>query len=302
MANEITQVTRRNIWDAIQTIGICFHGRLEEPDFLGRLFDLTNLPSTDHRFTDASRDIYQHRVINPSDWDDSWVLFDPRINLLDCDDAVFLQFLCETIHPVVRNNSTEVAQLVQLYNEYLTADGYQIIEKTKISDRPVFAGVKRPATNASLKKKYQEIMKKLSAEYVTQQITTMEGAIDTSPHIAIGLAKELIETCCKSIFDERDKQYNKDWDLPRLIKETNKMLKLSPDDILNETKASRSIKQILGSLSSVVQGISELRNEYGSGHGKTGKFKGLSPRHAKLAVGAASTLAVFLLETHEIRM
>lgn len=59
--------------------------------------------------------------------------------------------------------------------------------------------------------------------------------------------------------------------------------------------------QILRSLTSVVQGISEVRNEYGIGHGKDSKFVGLQPRHAKLAVGAASTLAIYLLETHELR-
>ena len=31
--------------------------------------------------------------------------------------------------------------------------------------------------------------------------------------------------------------------------------------------------------------MAELRNSYGSGHGKDAKFKGLSPRHARLAVG-----------------
>jgi hypothetical protein len=129
----------------------------------------------------------------------------------------------------------------------------------------------------------------------------MESSIDNSPHISIGLAKELIETCCKSIFDERKEQYDKNWDLPKLMKETTKLLKLTPDDIPNEAKASSSIKQILGSLSSVVQGIGEVRNEYGSGHGKDGKFKGLQPRHAKLAVGAASTLAIYLLETHDLK-
>jgi len=209
--------------------------------------------------------------------------------------------LYETIHPIVRNNSTEITQLVQLYNENLAADGYKIIEKTRISDRPVFAGVKRTATDVTIKKKNQEIIRKLSAEYVTQQITMMEGAIETSSHVAIGLAKELIETCCKSIFEETAIPFDIEWALPRLVKETIKLLKLTPEGIPNETKAASSIKQILGSLSSVVQGISELRNEYGSGHGKTGSFKGLSSRHAKLAVGAASTLAIFLLETHEIR-
>ena len=45
-------------------------------------------------------------------------------------------------------------------------------------------------------------------------------------------------------------------------------------------------------------GLAELRGLYGTGHGKHGKTSGLSPRHAKLAVGAAATLATFLFQTH----
>jgi hypothetical protein len=52
-------------------------------------------------------------------------------------------------------------------------------------------------------------------------------------------------------------------------------------------------------LASVVQGIAELRGWYGTGHGKDGKARGLSPRHARarLAVGSAATLAFYLLDT-----
>ena len=57
-----------------------------------------------------------------------------------------------------------------------------------------------------------------------------------------------------------------------------------------EAKASKTIKSILGSLTTVVQGLSELRNQYGSGHGKKISFRGLTSRHAKLSVGAASNL------------
>ena len=300
MSNKITSITRRNIWDGILITGIDPFGRLEEPDFLGRIWDLSSLPSTDNRFRDAYRDIWQHRI-NNYDWDESWLLSDSRINLLNCDDSIFLQFLCETIHPVIRNDSTEISKLIQLYNNNLFADGFKIIEKTRISDKPIFAGVKRELTKEHLLKKNQVIKKRLSADYVIQQITLMESSIETSPHIAIGISKELIETCCKTIFEERNEVYEKNWDLPKLMKETTKLLKLTPNDIPNEVKAASSIKQILGSLSSVVQGIGEIRNEYGSGHGKDGNFVGLQPRHAKLAVGAASTLAIYLLETHELK-
>lgn len=58
------------------------------------------------------------------------------------------------------------------------------------------------------------------------------------------------------------------------------------------------IKRLLNALARITQGVAELRNQYGTGRRKAAGSKGLGPRHAKLAVGAASTLAIFLAETH----
>jgi hypothetical protein len=69
-----------------------------------------------------------------------------------------------------------------------------------------------------------------------------------------------------------------------------------------QAKASETIKRLLSYLASITQGVAELRsNHYGTWHGKAAGSKGLQPRHAKLAVSAASTLAVFLAETHNER-
>lgn len=301
MTNQITYITRRNIFDHIQAEGIWWSGRMTETDFLPRLFDLEQMESFDSRFKNAAGDIWQHRVNNPNDWDDNWIFGDSRFNLFHCNESVFLNFLCEMIHPLVRVDSSEVSKLLEIFNDNLCNDGFEIIEKSKISGKPLFTGRIKISGCQTITKKGQALKQILDAEYVTQQIDLMEVSIENTPHISIGIAKELIETCCKSILEERKQTYDKNWDLPRLLKETTKLLKLTPDDIPNKMKASSSIKQILGSLSSVVQGISEIRNEYGSGHGKNGKFKGLQPRHAKLAVGAASTLAIYLLETHKIK-
>ena len=301
MNNKITVITRRNIFDFIQAEGFWWSGRLSETDFLSRIFDLEQLPSFDGRFNNAAGDIWQHRVNNPNDWEDNWIVSDTRFNLLKCDDTVFLNFLCEMIHPLVRVDPSHVTRLLQIFNDNLKEDNYELIEKTRISGKPIFVGRLKLTGSEIIEKKGKDIKQLLNAEYVTQQITLMETSIENAPHVSIGIAKELIETCCKSIFEERQVAYDKGWDLPKLMKETTKLLKLTPEDIPNEIKAAGSIKQILGSLSSVVQGISEIRNDYGSGHGKDGKFKGLQPRHAKLAVGAASTLAIYLLETHELR-
>jgi hypothetical protein len=60
-----------------------------------------------------------------------------------------------------------------------------------------------------------------------------------------------------------------------------------------------TITILLNNLSSIGHQLAELRNLYGTGHGKLTDHIGLEKRHAKLAVGAAATLALFLFESHE---
>lgn len=110
-----------------------------------------------------------------------------------------------------------------------------------------------------------------------------------------------MESTIKTILVGEQEKKIKDLDLPQLVKATSKELALTPNDIPEEAKAASTIKKLLANLATITQGIAELRNQYGTGHGQEAKYKGLSSRHAKLAVGAASTLAVFLLETYEMR-
>jgi len=48
-ANQISQVTRRNIVDAIALGEFSWSGRLDEVEFLSRIFALRELPSRDYR-------------------------------------------------------------------------------------------------------------------------------------------------------------------------------------------------------------------------------------------------------------
>ena len=50
-------------------------------------------------------------------------------------------------------------------------------------------------------------------------------------------------------------------------------------------------RQLMSQLGSIAQNVAELRSLYGTGHGKEGKARGLQPRHARLVVGSAATLA-----------
>ena len=141
----------------------------------------------------------------------------------------------------------------------------------------------------------------LDASEIAIQIERIEAALETDPDLAIGTAKELVESCCKTILAERNVPPEKTDDLPQLIKKTMKELKLLPDDIPDRAKGVGTIRKTLSNLGAIVSGLAEIRNLYGTGHGKHGKHRGLSARHAKLAAGAASTLVVFLFETHQHR-
>jgi len=142
---------------------------------------------------------------------------------------------------------------------------------------------------------------KLDLPELQQQIQRIREAVDSDPALAIGTAKELVETTCKTILDAREVPYSADSDVQVLVRETRKVLGLLPADIPDAARGADAIRKLLSNLGTVAQGLAELRNLYGTGHGKDGKRRGLSPRHARLAVGAAATLATFLLETHEAR-
>ncbi len=145
----------------------------------------------------------------------------------------------------------------------------------------------------------KEHAKVLNANHLAEQIRRMEASVETDPSLAIGTAKELIETCCKTILAERGKPVSGTPDVSTLTKETLKELKLVPEGIHEAARGADVIKRLLSNLGTIGNGLAELRGLYGTGHGKHGSMTGLSTRHAKLAVGAAATLCVFLFETHQ---
>ncbi|MBF6216250.1 abortive infection family protein [Nocardia puris] len=295
----ITEVTRQAILDELRLGKIWWAGRLEEPTFLARLYPLDQMPSYDPRFEHADGDIWQHRI-NNYDWDDEWVFTDDRFELGRSDEKL-LAFLAMTAHPVARPDRDEALTLVGMYNRHLRMDGWELAEVAQISGRPVFAA----RSTLTVPSPVKQVTKHVAAgdiDYLVRQITRMETAIDSDPELAIGTAKELIETACKTVLEAIGVQIDKKWDVPQLLRETTKHLQLAPDSVDSTAAAADAIKRVLGSLGNLTAGVAELRNTYGTGHGKATGRGGLGPRHARLVVGAASTLAVFLFETYNDRI
>lgn len=295
--NRITDITRRQIADEMSLNNLWYHGNSTEPDFLARLFNLKGLPSKDYRYNNAYDDIYQH-MVNNTDWDSDWLYNDPRINLSYCDDDIYLRFLALTLHPRVRTNESEVHKLVEIYNKHLGNDGFEVIQTDEISGKPIFSVHQKIIGQAGLLAKKVEIKKYLNTEYVNGKIDIMNEAIRKDTDLAIGTAKELLETTCKSILKQKAVVVDSNWTLPQLLKATTNALDFTPKEAANPESAERSIKQILGGISSIVHGVSELRNSYGTGHGKDVDFKALEAKYAKLLVAVVSEIVILYLSTN----
>lgn len=297
---DVSLAIRQNIFDGLRLDSVNWNGRLDEVEFLQRLYDLQKLRSFDSRFKDAAGDIWQHRV-NNEDWDVDWVYSDSRFNLLHGPSDLFLRFLCELVHPVVRPDRNEVLALVQQFNDQLRQDGWHLVEEEKIAGRPRFVGKQFHGTSGRSVSRAKTVADALDAAWMQKEIERLEQSVERDPALAIGTAKELVESCCKSILTKRGIEVSKKADLPELTKLLAKELRLVPEGISEEAKGAETVRLILRNLGALTQYLAELRGLYGSGHGRDGKHRGLEPRHARLAVGAAVAFIDFVTETHHQR-
>jgi len=139
----------------------------------------------------------------------------------------------------------------------------------------------------------------LDANHLADQISRLEASVQTDPSLAIGTAKEIIETCCKTILEDTGKRIAAGVQMPRLVKETLDQLELVPKEIQEAPRGAEAVGRLLRGLSLTATSLAELRNLYGTGHGKHGRSRGLDTSHAKLAAHAATAFVEFLLEKHK---
>lgn len=298
---ELPPWVRQEIRDFFRIEKICWSGTLDEVEFLQRLYDLENLPSTDSRFKTASSDIWKHRVNNPDDWPDDWIFSDHRFGLVDGPPEVFLRFLCEVVHPLVRPDRNDCLYLVNAINDRIQLHGWKLVEDEPLAGRPRFVARQTKLSVGRSVTRARTVADALDAGWMQKEIERLERAVESDPALAIGTAKELVETCCKTILTKLDIKFGKGADINDLTKLLTKALMLVPEGIPNEAKGVENIRLILRNLSALPSYLTELRGLYGTGHGRDGKHRGLEPRHARLAVGAAVVFIDFVTETFRQR-
>ena len=300
-APHITEITRRKVFDSLRLSGFPWSGRLEEPEFLARIYDLENLPSTDSRHSTADGDIRQHRI-NNYDWEDDWVFSDPRFELQHGDDETVLRFLTEMLHPVVRTDEQQAADLLTTFNEALARDGYELYPAEWISGHPVYGWRARNSfhgTRPDLRLDQRELL--TDPAVLEEHLARIRDSLSTDPPAAISSCKNLLESLFRIILDRSSVDYARSDDIPQLYRKIAELLRLNAESVPDSKPASKTSQQILRTLVTTVQSLSELRNELGIGHGKSTRSVALA-RHARLALNSTVSIAEFILDTWHTRV
>lgn len=122
-------------------------------------------------------------------------------------------------------------------------------------------------------------------------------SVESDPGAAVTAACAILESVCKCYLEEQKLSLPNKQVLGTLWPEVANHLGLSPKNVADD-----DLKRILQGLYSIGDGVAALRTHKGSAHGHSeGKGYRLAPRHARLAVHAAHTMAVFVLETWDAR-
>lgn len=175
-------------------------------------------------------------------------------------------------------------------------DGYEIYPVEYKTGVVIYKWRELGDTSYIIGDQLRSIEEIFDSEYINAQLRVMSDSIVTAPYQAISKAKELVESCVKTILDEHNKTYCPSADVNRLVKDACECIGLSKSKAI--PSEDEIMNKIVGGLNIITQGLSELRNQYGDGHGKPADYEQLDPEYAELAVKAAAGIVNFMWKKH----
>lgn len=120
--------------------------------------------------------------------------------------------------------------------------------------------------------------------------------VDSEPREAVSAACNILESIFKTYISDEHLDMPKKQDLKNVWKIVRADLGFDPSLVQDD-----DLKKVLSGILSVVDGIGAFRTHASSAHGAGRKLYNLRPRHARLAIHSAHTLALFVLETWDER-
>lgn len=132
---------------------------------------------------------------------------------------------------------------------------------------------------------------------VSRDLDRALASAATDPEDAVTAACSTVESVCRSILIELGQPLPAKKDVQGLYNAVKQPLGLSPDRSDIDPLIANDVRQILSGLATVVGGVGALRTHGGDAHGREKGYARVDARIARLSIHAASTAALFLIET-----
>lgn len=168
---------------------------------------------------------------------------------------------------------------------FLRTDFDEILDHLKMgSSRPISISIEKS-------------LKYVSSDRLNNYWKKIIERSEHDPEGAITASKTLFEAVMKYVLDTEKVSYSNKDDYSTLYIKLKKTINLDP------TKHNvQNFKQILKGISSVIQGFSALRNDYGDAHGTGEKSYIPESRHAELVINLAGSLSAFVIDTYKTKI
>lgn len=140
--------------------------------------------------------------------------------------------------------------------------------------------------------KLNELIRNRDMPSIQREFDRAMETVDLKPREALSAASNILESLFKFYIEDNNLQMPDKQDLQPVFKVVRADLGLDPSSV-----GDQDLQRIITGLFGIVDGIGALRTHAGSAHSEGRKTYRLEPRHARLAVGAAHTIASFVLES-----
>ncbi|VAX08859.1 conserved hypothetical protein [hydrothermal vent metagenome] len=141
-------------------------------------------------------------------------------------------------------------------------------------------------------KSLSELIKGRNIPAIESEFSRALENVNSEPREAVSAACNILESIFKVYISDEGLDMPRKQDLSGVWKVVRENLGFEPGRLEDD-----DLKKILSGILSVVDGIGAFRTHASSAHGQGRKLYKLKPRHARLAIHSAHTLALFVLET-----
>jgi hypothetical protein len=138
----------------------------------------------------------------------------------------------------------------------------------------------------------EEFIRDKDASSIESEFQRALTNVESNPREAVSAASNILESLCKVYIDEEGLEQPAKQDLKPVWAIVRKHLGFDPSGVEDQ-----DLQTILSGMIAVVEGIGALRTHASSAHGAGKKGYKIEPRHARLAIHAAHTVTLFVLET-----